>query len=245
MGGDGSKSDQPSVAEAMGSMQAALGGASAAAQTAATQASGDGARSGVGTDLKRIIKEVSQEARKSKVPLYIAVLAACLALVSMAEGDVKERALGAQIEASNKWAYFQAKNIRKTNSETAAEILESLGKAELAQKWRATATRYGNEKDAIKKEAREQQAIRTHGLKQSAYFAIAIALLQIAIVLATAALILGGGFMLSTSVLFAALALLFTFNGYYLYFEIPTDPAMFGKWLTTQVSDTGWLRGTN
>ena len=78
---------------------------------------------GLGVDLRRIIKEVSKEARKSKIPLYIAVLATLLAFISMAEGDAKERALGAQIEASNQFAFFQAKNIRKTDSEIAADVL--------------------------------------------------------------------------------------------------------------------------
>jgi len=266
MSDDGTKkpapSSTPDVAAAMGAMQAAMGGAQAAAQTTAHAAGrqttssesatesesvtpGAPGKHTVGTDLKRIIKEVSKEARKSRVPIYIAVLAACLALVSMAEGDVKERALGAQIEASNKWAYFQAKNIRKTNSEVAAEILDSVGKPELAKKWRDTAARYGSEKKAIQEQALEQQAIREHGLKQSAYFAIAIALLQIAIVLATASLILGGGFLLWTSTFIALLAIFFTFNGYYLYLEFPTDPIEFGKWLTANAGADAWLKGSN
>ena len=169
MSGDGNNTDKPSVAAAMGSMQAALGGTTVAAQTTAQAAA---VKPTIGADLKRIIKEVSQEARKSRVPLYIAVLAACLALVSMAEGDAKERALGAQIEASNQFAYFQAKNIRKTDSQIAADMLESMGKTELAKAWRDKANRYDSEKGAILKEARAQQAIRAHGLKQSSYFAI-------------------------------------------------------------------------
>lgn len=248
MTGEGSKGKQPSVAEAMSGMQTALGGATAGSATAtagsaAAKPTGGAGRHTVGGDLRRVIKEVTKEARKSRVPLYIAVLAACLALVSMAEGDVKESALGAQIEASNQFAYFQAKNIRKTDAEIAADVLEGLGKLELAQTWRAKAIRYDGEKAAILKEARAQQEIRKLGLKQSSYFAIAIALLQIAIVLATAALILGGGFMLWLSVGFAVLALIFTFNGYYLYFEIPTDPIELGRWLTTQASEIGWTKG--
>jgi len=262
MADEGSKKkasgSQPNVAAAMGAMQAAMGVGHSTAQTtahAAAQAkdstgpttSGAHAadKTGVGADLRRIIKEVSKEARKSRVPLYIAVLAACLALVSMAEGDVKETALGAQIEASNKWAYFQAKNIRRTNAEIAAEILDSVGKPELAKKWRDIANRYDGEKKGIQKEALEQQAIREHGLKQSSYFAIAIALLQIAIVLATASLILGGGFLLWGSVLMALLSIFFTFNGYYLYLEFPTDPFELGKWLTTSIGTDVWQQGSN
>lgn len=243
MTGEDNKSGKTSsIAAAMSNMQAALGGAAAASQSTATQAAGSDHKAGLGTDLRRIIKEVSQEARKSRVPLYIAVLAACLALVSMAEGDAKERALGAHIETSNQFSYFQAKNIRQTDSEIAAEMLEGIGKPQLAAAWRTRANRYENEKRDILKEARAQQAIRAHGLKQSSYFAIAIALLQIGIVLATAALILGGGFLLWASVGFALIAMFFTFNGYYLYIEFPTDPVEFGKWIKTHADEAGWLR---
>ena len=193
-------------------------------------------KQGAGFEIKRIIKEVSKEARKSKVPIYIAILAAGLALVSMAEGDAKERALGAQIEASNKFAYFQAKNIRKTDSEIAADVLEGIGKPELAAKWRAKAERYAKEKGAILAEARAEQTKQDHGLKQSSYFSISIALLQIAIVLATASLILGGGMLLWASGFIAMLSLLFMFNGYCLYVEFPTDPVEFSKWLATRAN---------
>lgn len=199
-------------------------------------------RSGVASDVRRIIQEVSKEARKSKVPLYIAVLAAFLALVSMAEGDVKERALGAQISASNQYAYFQAKNIRMTESEVAGDILESLGKNELAAIWREKAARYDKEKDEILIDARAHDAVRAQGLKQSGYFAVAIALLQIAIVLATAALILGGGFLLGASVLLASAAIFFTLNGYCLVVEFPTDPIEFGRWVLTNAGE--WRRAS-
>ncbi len=228
MTSDGSKSGAESMTAAMSTPPA---GAAAAGKPT------------MGTDLRRIIKEVSKEARKSRVPLYIAVLAACLALVSMAEGDAKERALGAQIEASNKFAYFQAKNIRKTDSEIAADMLESIGKPELAATWRAKAARYQKEKAEILDGARAEQAKRAHGLKQSAYFSIAIALLQIAIVLATASLILGGGMLLWASAFVAVISVFFIFNGYYLYLEFPTDPVEFGKWLTTSVGGIEWLKG--
>lgn len=238
MTNDGKGSDKPSMTAAMSAMQAALGSSGSASQSAAQTAKPE-AKTTVGADVKRIIREVSKEARKSRVPLYIAVLAACLALVSMAEGDVKERALGAQIEAANQFAFFQAKNIRRTDSEIAAQMFESLGKPELAKSWGEKAARYKSEKDAILEEARRQQGIRTQGLKQSSHFAIAIALLQIAIVLATAALILGGGFTLGASIFFALGALFFTFNGYYLYLDFPTDPFEFTKWLRAQAGDLG------
>lgn len=194
---------------------------------------------GLGVDLRRIIKEVSKEARKSKIPLYIAVLATLLAFISMAEGDAKERALGAQIEASNQFAFFQAKNIRKTDSEIAADVLTALDKPELAAPWRQKAARYGKEKDDILKEARGHQVKRQQALEQSGYFEMAIVLLQIAIVLATASLILGGGMLLGGSTFLALIAVFFVVNGYGLFFEVPTEPGAIWQWLTVKAGELG------
>lgn len=182
-------------------------------------------------DIRNLIKEVSREAKKSKTPIFIAMLAATLALVSMSDGDADKRVLESHIESSNQFAYFQAKNIRKTDSEIAASTFESLGKAELAVIWRQKAERYGKEKAEILKVVRAEQAKRTIALRQSDYFSFAIAFLQIAIVLASASLILGGGILLGISFLFTAGAIFFTVNGYGLYYDIPTDPATIANWV--------------
>jgi Domain of unknown function (DUF4337) len=199
---------------------------------------------GIGVDIKRLIKEVSKEARKSRVPLYIAVVATILAFVSMAEGDAKERALGAQIEAANQFAFFQAKNIRKTDSEIAADVLTALEKPELAKPWRTKADTYAKEKAGILKSARAEQAKRKHALKQAAHFEIAIALLQISIVLATASLIIGGGVLLGGSIGLTLVAVFFAANGYGLFFEFPTDPGELWAWITAKAAEVG-LIGTN
>ena len=186
----------------------------------------------VGADLRRILKEVTSEARKNKTPIFIAVLAAFLALVSMAEGDAGRRSLSAHIESSNQFAYFQAKNIRKTDSEIAAQMLEATNRPDLAAKWQERADRYESEKKEILASARKQQDVRKVSLAQMEYFGIAIALLQIAIVLASASLILGGGYLLGTSVVLTLLAAVLTANGYLMFVEFPTDPVAFADWVT-------------
>lgn len=175
-------------------------------------------------DLRRVIKEVSQEVRKSKTPIFIALLAAFLALVSMVDEEAGKKALVAHIEASNQFAYYQAKNIRLTSSEIAAGTFESMGKDALAAKWQEKADRYSKEKKEILSNARAEQKKRSVAIRQGDYYSVAIALLQISIVLASVSLISGGWILLGGSITFSLIAVFFVVNGYGLYYEIPTDP---------------------
>lgn len=195
------------------------------------------AREHTGPDIRGLIREISQEARKSKTPIFIAVLAAFLALVSMADGDAGKRALVAHIEAANQFAFFQAKNIRATDSEIAATMFDALGKTEIASTWQGKADRYQKEKADILKDAKAEQEKRKVAIRQGDYFGVAIAMLQIAIVLASASLILSGRFLLGASILFTLVAVFYSVNGYGLYYEAPTDPALIFQSVVNQVSE--------
>lgn len=184
-------------------------------------------------DLRGIIREAAREARRSPIPILIAAIAAFLALVSMANSESERRALNAHIEASNQFAYFQAKNIRRTDSQIAAQMFEKLGHADAANQWRQVAERYGKEKVEILKVAKAHQALRAIATRQSGYFEIAIILLQIAIVLATASLIAGRNGLIFVSVLLMFGAGFFSVNGYGLYYNVPTDPVELSRWVTT------------
>src|SRR5712692_5350644 len=87
-----------------------------------------------------------------KVALFIAVLALVLAFAETLGKGSQTSALASHIEASNLWAFFQAKTIRQTTVRTAAEEME----AQFGQKapepvkkqiesWKKTAERYQSE----------------------------------------------------------------------------------------------------
>ena len=185
--------------------------------------------------LTEMARTVQREAKKSPMPVFIAALAAFLALVSMANGAADKLALQSHIEAANMFGYFQAKNIRATNSQIAADTFEAMGKPILASRWKLKSDRYKQEKLVILSEAKEQQKIRSVALKRGDYFGVAVKALQIAIVLASASMIFGGGFLLAGSLLLTAMAAFLTFNGSTLYFEIMTDPAEIYHWFRVAV----------
>src|SRR6266705_2123008 len=87
-----------------------------------------------------------------KVALFIAVLALVLAFAETLGKGAQTSALANHIEASNLWAFFQAKTIRQTTVRTAAEEMEAqFGQRapeavkKQVEAWKKTAERYQSE----------------------------------------------------------------------------------------------------
>jgi hypothetical protein len=165
-----------------------------------------------------------------KVALLIAVLAALLAFSETLGKSAQTEALSRNIEAANLWSFFQAKTIRMTTVRTAVEQAElQLGSASSEPKqaiakriedWRKTAARYDSEPDTgegrkeLAQRAKAAEAKRDRSLAAYHQYEIASAALQIAIVLASAEVITGAGFLLWVSVGLGLLGLIFTVVGF-------------------------------
>src|SRR5215510_14179758 len=64
------------------------------------------------------------EGENKKIAIVISVLALCLAIAETFGKSAQTDALSHNVEASNLWAFFQAKTIRKAVAETAAEQMD-------------------------------------------------------------------------------------------------------------------------
>jgi Domain of unknown function (DUF4337) len=143
-----------------------------------------------------------------KIALLIAVIALCLALSETLGKGAQTESISKNVEASNLWAFFQAKSIRRTVVEaTADQARLSLGvmgddaaKAALQKQidaWQKTAARYRSEPET--KEGSEQLAERAKHSEEERdlatakyhHFELASAAFQIGIVLASATIITG------------------------------------------------------
>jgi hypothetical protein len=153
-------------------------------------------------------REREQNRFKRRAAIAIAILAMLLAITGLGGQNATKEAINENILASNYFNFFQAKNMRQTNLVVAAAEIE-LGwlngsalpddaKAALRRKledYRKTIARYESEPDTNegKKEllalALKHQAKRDHALRQDPYFDYAEALLQIAIVLISVAIV--------------------------------------------------------
>jgi hypothetical protein len=133
------------------------------------------------------------------VALLISVLALVLALSETLGKSAQTAALGYNIEASNLWAFFQAKTIRQTTLRAAAEQMEVLSESEKAKKqidtWKKTAARYQDEPDTgegrnqLAARAKEAEKKRDLSLARYHHYEMSSAAVQIAIVLASASII--------------------------------------------------------
>src|SRR5919206_3102701 len=133
------------------------------------------------------------------VALLISVLALVLAFSETLGKGAQTNALALNIEASNLWAFFQAKTIRQTVLRTAAEEVAINEKGDAAKKqvdkWRETAQRYQNEpetgegRDQLAARAKEAEKKRDRSMAAYHHYEVASAAVQIAIVLASASII--------------------------------------------------------
>ena len=143
-----------------------------------------------------------------KIALLIAVLALVLAFSETLGKGSQTAALSQNIEAANLWAFFQAKTVRLTTVRTAAETMEtalpqitSKEAREAMEKriadWKRTAARYDSEPETnegrkeLAVRAKEMEAKRDRSLAAYHHFEVSSAAVQIAIVLASAAIITG------------------------------------------------------
>lgn len=191
-------------------------------------------------DLKAPDDDSPTKNRDRWIGVYIGVLAVLLAICSMGGDNASKEATLRNIEASNIWAFFQAKNVRRQVIRTHTEELEimlatmpSLGDAprkmlqdkiasNKAFDAKLTSDPQSNEGlDELFKSGKAIEAMRNHAMAQDPYFDYGQALLQIAIVLASIVIIAGGSSLLVLSGGLGVLGTLSMINGFLLLVELP------------------------
>ncbi len=153
--------------------------------------------------------EDAVESADKKVALIIAILALFLALAEAGAKNAEHRATEQNIESSDLFNFYQAKKVRSTIAETAAQTLEAERAAAADPKaqealekqiadWKAVVGKF--EKDpknpadsleAIQDRAKAAAEGRELSNRKLEHFEYASGALQIAIVLASAAIITG------------------------------------------------------
>ena len=151
-------------------------------------------------------KEAAGENRK--IALLIAVIALCLALSETLGKGAQTESISKNVEASNLWAFFQAKSIRRTVVQTASDqsklslgaVGDAAAKAALQRQiedWQKTAARYRSEPETgegseqLSERAKHAEEERDLATAKYHHFELASAAFQIGIVLASATIITG------------------------------------------------------
>lgn len=193
--------------------------------------------------------QTEDEKFNSRAAIVIALMAMMLAITSLGGGNAAEDIMNHNIHASDTWAFYQAKNLRQTTYRLAADDLETelqmrgdslppearQSVERRIQQYRDTAARYESEpskeepNNPLKGEGKEQLTARAKDFEkqrdraqaQDPNFDFAEALFQIAIVLASVAILANSRMILKVSIVVGAVATLLMVNGYLLFFELP------------------------
>jgi hypothetical protein len=190
--------------------------------------------------LSRAAEEENQRDRDRLIGVYIGILAVILAICSMGGGNAGKEATLKTVAATNTWSFFQAKNMRrhvlrmqadeleilKANQPDLPEAAKAAIDAKIASYKAQDAELTSDEKsgeglDQLWEKGKALEVERDLALKRDPYFDYGEALLQIAIVLASIAIISGGTSLLAVSGGLGLAGALLTLNGFTLAVHIP------------------------
>ena len=170
-----------------------------------------------------------------RVALITAIYAVVLAIASLGGSHAMKETLLAQQQASDQWAFYQAKVIREHQYrahtlQIEAQLVERgpvmrpearAKYEELQKKFAEESKRYGEEKKEIEKDAKKLEHERDVGKAKDPNFEFAEVLLQIAIVMASVAILSASGALFGASVVFALFGTALCLNGYLLLVHLP------------------------
>jgi uncharacterized membrane protein YgdD (TMEM256/DUF423 family) len=175
-----------------------------------------------------------------RVSIFIGVLAVLLAFCSLGGGNTTKDANFANVSATNTWAFFQAKNIRRSDINLTIDTfrltlaaqpnMSPADRKTITDKiaeYEATAKRLTS--DPVKQEgldelfakAKALEATRDLALRKDPYFDWAGALLQIAVVLASVSLVARSRLLIGMSAAFALIGTVLMIDGYTLLLPLP------------------------
>jgi hypothetical protein len=185
--------------------------------------------------LQNAAEAAQDKAFTRRVALTTAVYAVVLALTSLGGNNATKEMLLAQQQASDQWAFYQAKVIREHQYRIQAlrleaELLERGATVrpearakyeELRKQFADEEKRYNAEKKDIEKDAKRLEHERDVNRAKDPNFDLAEAVLQIAIVVASVSILATSRPLYLVSIAFALLGVLLCLNGFVLLVHLP------------------------
>ncbi len=129
------------------------------------------------------------------ISVTMAILAVCVAVVSLLGHRSHTEELLMQNRATDQWAYYQAKNIRLHNYDMGLDMLplidfkdkEQAGKVQ--EKYKAQVDRYTKEQTEIEEQAKDLEAESARAQRKADRFDMGEVFLEIALVISSLALL--------------------------------------------------------
>jgi Domain of unknown function (DUF4337) len=218
-------------------------------------------------DAAEAITEAAEEERaendrfRRRAAIAIGTMAMLLAIAGLGGGNATKEMLNANIQASDTYAFYQAKNIRQTSYQLAEQELQALLSShpdmppdaqaqlrDMAARYQATVDRYESEpatgegKQELLPKALAFEQRRDRAARQDPNFDYAQALYQIGIVLGSVSIVAASRRLLVLGVTLGVVATLLAINGFLLLVDLPSSAYPHTDRSGEPVAGTSWQR---
>ncbi len=176
--------------------------------------------------------EEKKEPWLNYLALTTVILAVCATLSTFKGGGYSTRSVMSQTQASDQWAFFQAKSIKsyiysmqKEKLELELAAMGTKAPSATVEEYRKKiddyakkVAKYEEEKAGIQKEAKRFEQIRDDAQKHSQVFGIAVIFLQIAILLSSIAALMKKKYVWVIGTAVGLAGIVYFVNGFLLFF---------------------------
>jgi hypothetical protein len=147
------------------------------------------------TELREHAEEGREHPSLAPISVTMGILAVCVAIVSLLGHRAHTEELLLQNRATDQWAYYQAKNIRRHNYEMGVDLLSLVDFKDQAQaekvreKYHHEAERYTKEQAEIEEQAKDLEQESAGEQRRANRFDLGEVLLEVGLVIASLALL--------------------------------------------------------
>ena len=140
-------------------------------------------------DGKEVDQSATEKMIKSKAGLVINIFAALLAFNMWLQGSLHSKVMNNTIQANDIWAFYQAKSIKQTQYELAAQQTTNPAQAKKFSQKAASYEQGPEGKPALFKQAKDLETARDHYKQQLPWVGYASTAYQLSIVLLSASIL--------------------------------------------------------
>lgn len=164
-------------------------------------------------ELKEHAEHAKEDPSLAPISVTMAVLAVLVAVVTLLGHRAHTEEVVLQAKASDQWAYYQAKNIRRHEDEIFSDLasvettMDAAALAKLREKYSSEAARYKDDQKEIEDKAREMEAEVATERNRADRFDLAEVFLEVGLVITSITLLSGRRFYWALGLLMAAIGI--------------------------------------
>lgn len=174
-------------------------------------------------ELKEHAEHAKEDPTLAPVSVTMAILAVLVAVITLLGHRAHTEEVVLQAKASDQWAYYQAKNIRRHEDEIAADVsgiqptTDAAALAKVRDKYSTEAARYKDDQKEIEDKARDMEAEVATERNRADRFDLAEVFLEVGLVITSITLLSGRKLFWGFGIILAAIGIVLSATAFFLH----------------------------